>query len=182
MYFLKSVGKYLHRGAWHSHCTLLAASCHSGRQKDGGQGTKEKEGMQANTGSGDYVRTRALRLSVSLCLSLLFLISLSLYSKKKKRQHKRINGDIREGKKSAKQCWWKGESLGRMWRGMTCHSSCLWLNEQICRAKHYFLWMHYAINLTTMLIWQCCDKEVLVNSQESLYIFVGICTKRFQLQ
>jgi len=35
VHFLKSVGKYLPL-AWHAHCTLLAASCHSGRQEDGG--------------------------------------------------------------------------------------------------------------------------------------------------
>lgn len=33
--FLKSLGKYMHLG-WHGRCTLLAASCHSGRRKDGG--------------------------------------------------------------------------------------------------------------------------------------------------
>lgn len=41
VYFLKSVGKSMHLG-WHADRTLLAASCHSGRRKDGGVREREK--------------------------------------------------------------------------------------------------------------------------------------------
>lgn len=42
VYFLKSVGKYMHLG-WHTDRTLLAASCHSGRRKDGAARERERE-------------------------------------------------------------------------------------------------------------------------------------------